>query len=1347
MAEEFTLLPDQSEVQEEFTLLEGKPSKKPRVSNPIKQGIAGVSDIFTSIPAAAGFIGAGGEAIYDTLTSDKKFSDLPDTFNEAASTGIDSDLLKMGHNARQSVNSALGIEDAVSTEDQIARIVGGFLLPVPAGFLGGAAATGMKGLAGKASTFVLPSVRLGPKGNALNKQFATRAAASVGIGGGFDQASRAFSDAPNTPLLLQDQALEGQREEFQLLGNKEEFEVLSDETDDPHDRGADLLDLDARVQKEADRQDMRDWMMLAAGALAVGAGARWARGGRTDTIREQANKVLESVTESQFDVKSALNTTLRDIGFTEKVRSKVVANADTDPLDQADHFLRTAQLGQGFKAKAGATPHSLVQLEADEIALGSKAELFNEAMEAQTIRASQLHGAGELFKNARPTHELDAVIKQARGDKQVKALMDKYTQTFDALLDYQVHRGTLTNFHANGFRRKAMLDDVPEGRLAYMPLYNRDPTTFVQNLMRDFLGKETKQGRQLGVVSEFGARSRNVGDDLLKPSEALRRYANITIHHANEQAFKAGALDALAQITRSGPHVVAENASRRKFSLENVTVTNGIVRGDGGGYRPTGRDTQYIGKGVDLSDIDNIPVRIWEGAGSRTSKYKHGTVNDLRAKHGDEIVTVHVGGELRVYSVPDPAIRASLELSPKLSKNLQMLSNWKNLFTQGTTGKFSLFAPVSGAFSGQQIAINTAAREGLGAGIKSIADSLSGTKQLLITNTAGARAQHLTRKIAQHMADGNVPPTAWIKLEERLSKQYANSVLSQVRRESGRTVTGMGNIGSGTLEDVLAHIGSPSSKFFGSGKMGLVSELWRGWNNAWHEGPAYGAMLKHIGKHTETGKPVTPQVIRDAAQLSKEVAGDMRKVGASGFSKIFNASTPFSAAMLQSWSSIGAAMKVDFGRFVAGASVLIGMPTVTEMLYNYTLSRGHESFPDLEDPEKSWTYNDYYWNGFTTDQRINNFIYFVPGRPPWEAVLIPVSPEWSLFRATVMEGMDAVFNFSDEGVIGDGQLDANKVGRDHMIAAANRFFDIPIPPLLAAGGSMLGQDIRAGISPDTPNPEGDSFSLLRAIPLGQTERVTGGNNKTRYVNGQVSTKVGAIIQDIFGSAGAAMVNVYDATASGLTGDQVKEGSVLEGISQGAQEFGTFVQSQTRYLQPLFGKAMRPNSQDEIAESLFTSRANLKNLATQFKSGVMGGGIVYADGKPIEGSTFKLSDDPINLELAAMAGDIDANIGQLDSYISGLRRDLSTMANSISIGSAREKYNKMDAKTYEITKWKAIQQSILHDFEDKVSTYLSEAYRRDIEIDLRSYTPRPDVARGTGIENITNPNSASITLPK
>jgi hypothetical protein len=1327
--------------------------KKERVSDPFKQALAGVTDIGTGLPMLAGLAGAGIEGGWNTLTGEGGFKK---NFEAALKTGFDRTLFDAGIGAREFVNETLGIKDPVSTEDQAARLAASFL-PIP-GFamLGGASKLGRvtsksgvvtmalqrkKSLADKllnaartTSNVLLPTVKRTGSG----KGFAARGAAQLGLGLGVDQGIRALVDDPKHPLIFSEAALAGQAvPKFSVQDDDEApLQVSTDILDGNGDGLEKLIDLDRRTQKKQEREDLKFWIMIGAAALIGGAAAKWARSGRTDTIKEHASEIKNRLTSKHVDKSGHIDDSLAEVGTTEASRNRVVSNSHTDPIDIAVNFNLTGELGQGFIIPAGKRTHAANVLEADEIALGDRAAQFREAMEAQSVRASQIHGAGNLFPNARPASELDEVIRAARADPEVKALMDKMSENFDVLLDYQVHRGTLTQRVANNMRAKARLPDTPGGRLAYMPLYARDRTTMLRRLSNRFLGTETKEGRNLAVIAEHGARSINTGTDNLSPIAAMRRYALATITDANTQSYRAGVLDAWARISRVGNTVTRE------------LDAGGVV------FKPTARDARYIGKGTDLSDIDNIPIKIFEGDTTLT-KFKSGSLNDLRAKHGNSIETVHIDGELRVYHVPDQGQRAALNLNPKFNRLLKTLNSWNKLMTAGTTGKASLFAPISGAYSAQQIAINTAGQyvsasgktAPLGAifsGAKSVGDSLKGVAKLGMESAVGDVSRFFTNRLARHIAKGTVPPKVFGRsmegLQKALHRRFIDSMMNNIRKETGRTQTGIGNIGHGTIEDIMNAVGRESKDFFGADQMGLLRALWSSWNNAWHEGPAYGAMLRHIDKSTKAGTSISPQVMRDAVDISKTLAGDMRRVGSSGFAQGFHAAVPFSAAMVQSWSSIGGAFLKNKTQFMAGASALIGVPTMSELAYNAILSEASGTFILPNDPsKKEWTYNDYYWNGFTTQQRTDNFIYFVPGRPPWEAILVPVSPEWGLFRGAVMEAADAVFNLSDVGDI--GLVDQAKTNRSMFLGAAARVLDIPMPPLLGAAASGLGMDIRFGLAAEEstdPDDPGLGPSFIRTRNIGGGERITRRSGKTRYVQGDIDRKYAAMLEDIFGAAGTLYIGVHNAVASGLRG---REGSLTEAASQGLDALGQGLKKQARYTQPLLGKAMRPNTSDEIAQRLFVTRKNLKDLNTQFRNGYLGGGLVFSEGALVTGH-IPIPDDPLTLEIAASASAIEGNIAQLDKQISILKKDITTIPHAIKLGPISKRNDLVDAKILEIQTIKAQQLAAIHDIESKLSDYFTNRYGRDIEIDLSSHKPRPDTTEGPTLRSLLTPPQTS-----
>lgn len=1312
-----------------------------RPSDPFKQGVAGITDLGTGLPMIAGMIGAAGQAGYNTLV-DEGDQSFTKNFGKAISDGgWDTDLLQAGVSGRNNVNEFLGIQEPVSTEDQAARLAAS-LLPIP----GAKAIAGSTKLA-TALNLLTPAVKykrtgaIPEIGTLLNKGNAARVGAQTGIGVGAEQGIRAYVDAP---LMFSEEALTGKvspaQSNLRVMDDNGRSVPLGDKTAKEFTRTSEvsetypidsllelgtpvpaidmkdintkttedkLKELDLKVGRAQDAEDYNNWGYIALGLLAAGTAGRY--------LLKSTGKVEKSV-----DKTVSITDALKNVGASKATRDSVSHNGHTDPIDIGVAYAQTGKLGQDFVPTKGKVSHALDKLRASYTRLGKdNQKLFDKAMVDQKARADRIHRTGNLWKNAKSDLILDESVRAARNVPEVKKLMDQVSESFDVLLDYQVHRGTLTAKQANRMREKAMGASIDGAapKLSYMPIYNRVPATFVENIKRYAFGWNSRANADdLPVASEFGAKSINVGDDILSPLDALQRYSITTIAHANQQSFKAGVLDALARITRDNKGV--------------ITKFNPLSRG---AAVPTGRDTKLIGVGTNLDDIERIPIE------SLDSAFKSGSLPDLQAgKNGRELVTVHQNGEIRVYHVPDHGIRAALNLNPKLSTGLQFMAHWKNLFTRGTTGNLSPFAPMSHILSSQQVAVNTAGQSnkvvlgsrtlgGIVDATQSIGRSLKGSRDLFIANGSGDIARYLAQRIAKNFANGKESSSLIKGLQPKLERRFLAAQATAIRSETGRTVSSIGNVGNSTIQDIVDSIGGPMAKYF-TGASGdyngltLAKNLWESWNNAWHEGPAYGAMLKHIGEHVQAGKVVDAKVYRDAVDISKTLAGDMRRVGSSDIAVAFNASVPFSAAMIQSWASIGAAIKANPKQFMAGASALIGVPTITEMTYNALLSEASGTFTDPNNPNKEWTYNDYYWNGYTTQQRNDNFIVFIPGQPPWEAALVPVSPEWSLFRAMTMEGADAVFNFS-----GVGDVKTSGQPREQLWGAIARVTDIPLPPLLSATTSgFLGKDVRVGLAydyKDDPDNPGRNLSLLRAHDLAGGERVTRRSGQSRYAQGEVDSTTAAALQDIFGAAAASLINVYEATKAGTRGP---EGTLAKGIGMGIEALGVSTKSQMRYLQPLplfGGKTLRPTTNDEISKNLFTGRANLKNLANQMQKGYIGAGIAYADGTAIVGNTVIPSDDPINLELAASAQAINGNIGLLDDQIAKLKKDLTTIPLSTNLGSLKEKNAKMDSIVLEIQALKAQQLAVMHEFETELSNYLSERYDRDVAVDLTSFVPR------------------------
>ena len=1330
MAEELTV-----DILEE----DKKLKESTRVSNPGRQAIASVLDLGSDIVGLPGLVGAAGQAGYNYLTEDNDKS-FPDQFANAASSGADAWFLKQSDALRKGTNSLLDIAEPISAEDIAARNSAMFI-PIPGVRL--AKGAGKLARAGRfAMDTILPTVKRGTKTN-----MAVRGGIQGGLALGFDQGVRALMDDPKMPLMLSDQALEGlpitpndprsvtEQMSNPLEGGAGDDELTVDMSDDaeltvetlaadteltvdvPSESIAvatqDQLDMDARMQKASDWDDVQDFAVTIAAILG---GAYTTK--RLLQIRPvtappvSAGNSTDYAHATVMDRGKHADHSFQEMGVDDITREAIDDTIHTDVNGIAREAVSEGKYGQGFDNNKWVS-HSATVLDNDEAVLrqAGKDKLFNDAMKAQSEMSSVADGRQRsLWRQGTSDTQLTKTISDARADADVSALMDKHAQNYRADLEYEVHRGLTTREEADKLLRT--FGDIHAGQKGtYMPFYGDDAVSQLSRLSRKFLGINTKAGDDLRTQAEYLARDGSTSKNIVNASEAAKRHRLHNTAYVNDQLYKNEILSKLAGIM---PHVdgfTRQVVRNGRFVPSHTAMT----------HAETGRGTHLVAVADDIGG-DNPNSMLMklvtdDDQMKLGSKYEGRTpsINDIRNELGNKLVTVHHKGKMYAYSVPDAGVRAALELNPRLGKVLEFNNHWRNVFTKFTTGDFSLFAPMSHAFSAQQVAWTTAAREGVGQGFKSLGRSLGGSRDMFMDQMAGVLADHMSRSIAT--STGLTQKMTGI--QKTLHNRYSNSLLSKIRSETGRTNTGIGTTQQ-TLQQTMDTYGATYSKIYGPRQMGLVKNMLKAFNNAANEGPAYGVIQREIGKAVQSGQQPNIKQIRRAVEQGKTLAGDMSRRGSSKIVQGINASIPFSSAALQSWNALGAAAKHDWKAFGIGAAALIGAPTITELGLNAATSKmpGPDGNPmTFKDASGiSWTYDDYYWNGFTTQQRVDNMILFVPGQPPWEAIVYPISPEWGLMRAITLESADALFNLSQVGSIGTADEGRGQVGRDHFIHAIHRLFDIPLPPWMAAAISSTGTDIRAGLNiadgGDPSNPS-KGLSFLENIPIGTGERVTGRMGRTKDVNGFHDKITAAMIKDIFGAGGSAYVAFAEAINAGITN---QGGSIGRGLQQGLESILDSGRRQARYTNP-FGKVFKPNSNDEIASTLHGKRQSLMSLSND--ADVLEGkeGWIFVAGEQVPVDTIIPTQDPIRIDLAKDADIAMNNIAMLDKTIALLRKEITKAGIATNLGSQRERQDIIDGKQLEIQHFKAQQLGTLHTFEDQWSERFTDMYDRDITVNL------------------------------
>ncbi len=1382
-----------------------------------KQLTLGLAELGTSIPTILGIAGSAGEALLESEVqslrksmgfqpSEERFTRR---FGKALSSGIDKDLVEIGTKAQKAVEEFVGAGEPQTSGEVAARSIGLFM-PIPGARVARAASPLAKFASGFANV-TTPMVKVGPKGTRFGPEFVNRAAGQEGIGLGMTEIINTVLDKPTmlpsgsvspvSPVSAQEAGLPPGAEEVsrftprkltsidpvhvmaEVHGELERFEVRLA----PDDR----LELERRV-REAEDEELSLWQIVAGTALLAYGGVKWGQHiaskkivkvapyGPLDSkpgkvgqffsdidplnpataekaftglkgtkylkefpgiLADARRDVSEYIDEAFVDRAKILAQTLRRAGHSEIVISTIVQNSHTDAMGIAQKVWDTGRFLQGTSI----TTHAGKNLELDYLALQGTKPLFDEGMLAATIlstrRATDPRARSVLWGAAKSDDELRLTLKAARDNPEVSRLMDKFGEVFDSHLEYQVKRGVLTPEDAVKFKATFLNAD---GTSAYMPLYNVRPRDFFVKLGKAF-GIRTDKAKQMDVIGEF--KQRPSGDIVapMNPIEALRQYTIHAIDHANTSAFHWDTLGNLAGIQLKGGKI--------NFFIpsEGKTIQVPKARRDN-----TGRGTTYIGSGSLDESTDATIIDIIKDAS--TKKFKDGSINDLRRQFPNEIITVHHKGRLHAFHVPDAHLRAALDMNPQLSAGLYFMNHWKTVFTKLTTGNLSMFAPISSLFSVQQIMLATAAKEGLGPALKVLPDTARGIKEIWATQMSKEIADYLAFRLATNTGIGKMAPEGIEKLRGVLERRFQRSLLNDVTGETGRISTGLAApTYTGSIANFSDALGQNFGKAYGADEMGLVWRMWKGWNTAMHEGPAFGVMQRRIGQARLDGKEITPQIIREAVDASKSVAGDMRRVGASKFAQMFNASIPFGPAMIQSWNALGSAMKHNPKGFMAGIGVFVGVPTMSELTYNAVLSM--QTNPDgspitFRDAKgKEWTYNDYYWNGFNTQQRIDNAIWFVPGKPPWEALVIPISPEFGLFRGAVIEAADALFNFSNVGALktantatfAGSEFETKKISRNHFLASLIRVLDIPCPPAVCAALSLAtGTDIRLGPAleqTDDPDDPGLGLSVVRAVPLGTGERITRRSGRTRFVGQTIDTDVAAAMQDLFGSGATLYIAVHEAFATSmrLSEEPGLADKLVEAAGFAGDALGTGLQRAARFSSnPMTGGTLRPNDNDEIAKAVFNRRRSLERLAKD-ASILFSGALSSRKGGPNVGNAVVLVDDPIYIEVSADAEKVLAKVRVHDEEISKLRRERNIVGNSTTINgrsvSIRERDLHIDAIATRLMELRALQAAEMVSYEAFISDFLTQRYGKQddpIDISLDTLVPGP---------NLTPPGSA------
>ena len=898
---------------------------------------------------------------------------------------------------------------------------------------------------------------------------------------------------------------------------------------------------------------------------------------------------------------------------------------------------------------------------------------------------------------------------------QMQRDLEKINQT---ILESLVNRKVLSQKYADGIRRQFTSGD----NVIWQPGIEKNSYVNWMKRLSTNMGWGTTEGRNVRQASNLLKRATLKGEGIATPLDPFRasaHYMQTMMQHGDTSVKQWNILSQLLGI-RSLPDGRIATQNLDELLPDNIQNTMG--------------DVTYIGK-VDLENApkNGNPEITW------ADKLPHRIKRMLNTEDASDVprymdtqkdvLWVQRDGVHHGFHITDPHFRTALEFDPTLSSRFLRFNNfWKNVFTRTTTGNLSPFAPISFLYNQQMSGLNAAMRRESGlTGFKEysqvIKDSVKGAWEMFSYNVSNDIADMLTESINRSGVLGRLAPNASVRFRDRMQRVVENSMAAPVRRETGQLSTSISaSQFDNNISDILEEAVPFIQKSTGEAGVQMVWRIWKHFNTAMHEGTALGMTMRRLADEAGPGQ-VSGNRVREIVTEVKTMTGDVRRRGSSTAMKAFNASVPFSGAMLQAWSTAGRAMhKAGWGKSVATLSTVIGMPTAMEVTWNNTVDMYMDGmkWTDPNNLDQEWTYADYYWNGFTSAQRNNNRIFFIPGKPPWEAVLIPVTPEFSLFRGIVIDGMDELFGVSALPLT-DEQSRSDITGRktNHFLAGLTRTFDIPTPPVIAAALSAAGQDLRVGLqSAIDPEDAGIDIGIVELRKQGTGETTTRNYGRTRFVNEQIDSNIKNMLQDLFGAGAATLMATYEGFESARTSGR----GTLDSAAHGLDALGTAVKTQARYVQPLLGKTLRPTPNDEVARELYAKEQTLKSAEKDWKA-------IMTGGREDPSVQLPVTNDPIAIEIAASVKGIKSTLSPYDEQIAILKKRVNAYGNASIIDgkpvSVQERNDLIDATNLEISRYRIEKLLILQDWEQRMTKTLTERLDRPVDINLSGYYVRPN----------------------
>jgi len=611
-----------------------------------------------------------------------------------------------------------------------------------------------------------------------------------------------------------------------------------------------------------------------------------------------------------------------------------------------------------------------------------------------------------------------------------------------------------------------------------------------------------------------------------------------------------------------------------------------------------------------------------------------------------DALVIQYKGNYHIFGDLPPYFKVALEFDTSAMNDIAAFNRFfTKAMTAGTTGRYSIFSPFSFLYNASISSLNAALRAKGGfmeAGAEAIRvwrDGVKGAVDIMVTGISGDLAQLASHSVRTHTGFGSSNPAALKAMQTKLQARFKRSMIHDYQQQTGSIGTSGQHIvpGSENITNHLDKVAFAVSKKWGGNIMPEIVRMWDHINAGFHEGVAYGVALRKLGGTTK-GK--TANQLRKSKREAGDLVGNTSLQGASTVARQLSSMIPFYGPAMQGLTTVGRSMiasRKSGGTFktVATISAVIGSPVAVEMAYNMFID------PDGKYQDaagKWWTHKEWYLDGWSAPQRASNVIFQIPGRNPWEPVFFPMPPEIGLLRALYMDLFEVVFDLSD---------DESNYSMDHSAVAFTRFANVPSPILAKVFLSLVGVDVRHGLS-----VEGE-ISLVQERPL-SPNRVTPNLERAQYQGGALAVSAQAIVQDFAGTLGTTGVRIYNELFGGDPAVPIEDK-----VAAAMGQLSVSVSQQARYISPLLKKSLRTGRGNRhITDQIYAKEQAIDRWGKTLN--VLTGEMQ----SKVPGRTQKITQDPITIALVeqipAIRGKVkilNEEIARLNSWINSLQLSL------------------------------------------------------------------------------------------